>query len=439
MDSAAATLKARTASIRLSTGDNGGVRPPAGYKNPPSIDPSFDNFNSTIRIGPNYGKAPRVYNWSFTIQHEIKNTLLEVAYVGNRSHGLNSTLELNQLPTSYLSLGTLLGKNILDPQVVALGYKEPFAGFAAGWRGGATLAQALRPYPQYGNVSDLNAGQGKLWYDALQSKVERRFGGWQLIGSFVWSKNLDLLHYRQIFSQSTNVQTQDAYNFNEAKSYSPIDLPYVLNILNSYELPFGRGKKFLGSSNRLANLAVGGWVISSAQQYRSGGLIQVVTPGNPLGSGALFSRLTKANTTGAPISTGVSRTDLDPNNPNVRWINPGAFTVAAPYTLGAGFALLQRLPQPGVLQREHLDPEETSTLPSGCGCSIARMRSTRSTHRFRWRERYGRQCELRSCHRRAGRSPSDHDGAAPRVLRAVITRARPEPQGFGRAFCFCRR
>ena len=28
-------------------------------------------------MGPNYGKAPRIYNWSFTIQHEIKKFLLE--------------------------------------------------------------------------------------------------------------------------------------------------------------------------------------------------------------------------------------------------------------------------------------------------------------------------------------------------------------------------
>jgi hypothetical protein len=192
--------------------DNGGVKPPAGFKNPPFLDPSFDNFNSIARQGPNYAKAPRVYEWSFTVQHEVKNFLLEMAYVGNRARGLNSTVELNQLPTSYLSLGSLLGKNILDPAVTALGYKEPFAGFAKGWGGGATLAQALRPYPQYGGISDLNAGVGKLWYDALQTKVERRFGGWQFLGSFVWSKNLDLMHYRQIFSQGGQVQAQDAYN-----------------------------------------------------------------------------------------------------------------------------------------------------------------------------------------------------------------------------------
>lgn len=317
--------------------DDGGVRPPAGFIPPPFLDPSYNNLNSVTRLGPNYGRAPRIQNWSFTLQHEVKNFLLEAAYAGNRGRGLNSTIELNQLPTSRLSLGSLLGKNILDPAVVAAGYTEPFPGFAAGWRGGGTLAQALRPYPQFGNVSDLNAGAGKTWYDALQTKVERRFGSWQFLASYVYSKSLGQLTYRQIFTQSTNVQTQDSYNLADAKSFLPMHLPHVFNLLNSYSLPFGRGRKFLGSTNRVTNLLVGNWTISSAHQYRSSSMIQVQTPGNPLGAGELFSRITKANVTGNPILTGVDRRDLDPNNPNIRWFNSGAnspFSAASPYTLG---------------------------------------------------------------------------------------------------------
>jgi WD40-like Beta Propeller Repeat len=44
--------------------------------------------------------------------------------VGNRGHGLNSTVYLNTLPTSALALGSLLTKNILDPAVVAAGYRQ---------------------------------------------------------------------------------------------------------------------------------------------------------------------------------------------------------------------------------------------------------------------------------------------------------------------------
>ncbi len=316
--------------------DQGGVQPPAGFKNPPFLDPSYDNFNTNIwRMGPNFGNAPRIYNWSLTIQHEFRNWLFETAYVGNRAHGLNSGVYLNQLPTSYLSLGSLLTKNILDPAVVAAGYKEPFPGFAAGWKGAATLAQALRPFPQYGLVYDANAGVGKTWYDALQTKVERRFGDLNLMGSWVWSKNLSLMTYRQIFSQGSNVQTQDSYNIPDAKTYSYMDFPHVVNLLLAYNMPFGKGKRYFNSANAFTNFLISGWTVSAAQQYRSGGLIQIITQGNPLGS-TIFSPLTKANSTGAPIRTGVSSTDLDPNNPNIRWFNSGA---NAPFAPAPGFTL----------------------------------------------------------------------------------------------------
>jgi hypothetical protein len=146
------------------------------------------------------------------------------------------------------------------------------------------------------------------------------------------------LTYRQIFTQSTNVQAQDAYNLSDAKSLLPMDLPHVFNVLNTVSLPFGTGRKFLGSSGRFVNLLVGNWSISSAHQYRSSSLIQIQTPGNPLGAGVLFSRLTKANPTGNPIQTGIDRRDLDPNNPDTRWFNSGAnapFSAAPEYTLGS--------------------------------------------------------------------------------------------------------
>jgi hypothetical protein len=316
-----------------------GIKPAGTQKKDLRFDPTVDNFVSGVyRQGPNYGKAPRIYNWSFTIQQEYRQYLFEIAYVGNRGRGLNSTVYLNQLPVSALSLGSLLGKNILDPAVVAAGYKEPFAGFAAGWGGGATLAQALRPFPQYGTVVDVNAGVGRTWYDSLQTKVERRFGGFQMMGSYVWSKTLSLMTYRQIFSQGSNVQAQDAYNLQDAKYYSYFDIPNVLNLLTTYQLPIGRGKKFFGSASRPVNLVIGGWSVSAAQQYRAGGLIQIQTNGNPLGSGVLFSPVTKAVATGKTIRTGQSADTMDPNNPASRWFNYGAdapYVSASAYSLGS--------------------------------------------------------------------------------------------------------
>jgi hypothetical protein len=309
-----------------------GVPKPIGYNSPPRIDPSFLNFGSASYQGPNYGKAPRVYNWSFTIQHEFKNWLFEAAYVGNRGHGLNSSLYMNQLAPSMLSMGAALTTR-LDAASLGGKYAAPFPTFM-NWSS-PTVAQSLRPFPQYGTMVHRNSGDGQTWYDALQTKVERRFGNLNLMGSWVWSKSLGMLTYRQIFTQGTNVQTQDAYNLKDAKSHSFMDIPNFVNILASYQLPFGKGMKFFSSAGRAMDLVIGGWNIASTQQYRSGGMIQVVSATNQLAS-TIFSPLQKATATGYAIRSGVSAGDLDPNNPNIRWFNYGA---SAPYTNTPAYTL----------------------------------------------------------------------------------------------------
>lgn len=308
---------------------DGGIPLRPGYQPPPLLDPTLSNFQDIDYFGPKYGKAPRVYNWSFNIQHEVAKFLIDVGYVGNRGSGLNSTITLNQLPTSNLSRGSLLTQSVTSPAAVAAGIRVPYAGYP-----NRSVAQSLRPFPQYLNVLSRNSGDGQTWYDALQAKVERRFGNFQLLGAYTWSKSLANSHWRQIFSQHFNIGAQDAYNLSDMKSFNPFDQPHVLNILWTYDLPFGQGKRFLGSANHLLNAAVGGWTISGAQRYYSGNLIQLVTPGNPL-SATLFSTTTKANTTGAPIRLNTDRSTLDPNDPSSRWLNPAAFSAAAPFTLGS--------------------------------------------------------------------------------------------------------
>lgn len=307
---------------------DGGIPLRPGYQPPPLLDPTLSNFQAVDYFGPDYGKAPRIFNWSFNIQHEVKQFLVDVGYVGNRGSGLNSTITLNQLPVSNLSLGSMLTEPITSAAAVAAGFKAPFAAF-----GSRSVAQSLRPFPQYLDVLSRNSGDGQTWYDSFQAKLERRFGNFQMLASYTWSKSLSNSHFRQIFSQHFNVGAQDAYNLDDMKSFLPFDQPHVFNLIWTYDLPFGKGKRYMGTASHLVNGVVGGWTISGAQRYYSGNLIQLSTAGNPLGS-TLFSHYTKAVRNSLPIRTSAGYGDLDPNDPSVRWFNAGAFSPAAPFTLG---------------------------------------------------------------------------------------------------------
>ena len=85
---------------------------------------------------------------SISIQRQFGGAwVLRLGYIGTKGTRLTSAaFNLNQTPSSYLYLGNKLNLSVYDPAVVALGFKPPYTGFSG------TLAQALRPFPQYNFV-----------------------------------------------------------------------------------------------------------------------------------------------------------------------------------------------------------------------------------------------------------------------------------------------
>jgi hypothetical protein len=345
------------------TAGSAGVHPPLGFKPPPSTDPGFDNYGSGLYYkGAKYGKAPRIYDYNFTVQRQYKGWLFELAYAGNRAHGLSSSEYINSIPDADIYLANLpanltqggvtvlAGTNLLaysfnNPSQAAtlnaLGYYSPSgngsknptcAGWVSCWTSNyATLGQSLRPYPQYGTIYSANSGDGWIAYDSLQSKFEHRFGDMNFEGTFVWSKTLDMMAYRQIFTQCCVEQTQDAQNIPDSKTFDNSDYPFVVNFTMSYQLPFGRGKHFLGNANSALNKVVGGWTAAGLGQYRSGALIELTAPSNNLAASYIGEPLTKAIATGAPLKTHIATNTLDPNNPATRWFTTTASGTSASF------------------------------------------------------------------------------------------------------------
>lgn len=359
------TLGANGSFAQISDGLNapfqwdGGIPKPAGYQPPPFLSPSIGNGLSVDYMGPTFGKAPRIYNWSFNVQREIAKFLVDVEYAGNRARSLNSTIDLNQVNPSYLYLGSLLQQPITSPDVIAKSFTKPYANFPDK----GTLAQALRPFPQFLNVWSRNSGLGRTWYDSASIRVQRRFGNWQFAASYVRSKSLALLTYRQIFSQN-QVYPQDMYNLTQPKSYLPFDLPNVFNFLSTYDLPFGTGKRLLSSSNRLVNALVGNWTIADTHQYRSGALFSITCP-NTLGGGVLFTDARMCNANPGPIQTGQGRTSLDPNNPASLYFNAAAFSIPSQFAFGTSSQYNGHLRQPPVLQDNIAIVKQLAVWPTG--------------------------------------------------------------------------
>src|SRR6266487_7136672 len=104
------------------------------------------------------------------------NILISAAYVGNKVTHMYDSLSVNEVNPSFYKLGAaLLGASITSPAAQAAGIKEPFPGFATLYGSRATVAQALRPFPQYQGVGTSASPYANSTYNSFQFKLDKRF------------------------------------------------------------------------------------------------------------------------------------------------------------------------------------------------------------------------------------------------------------------------
>jgi carboxypeptidase family protein len=273
---------------------------------PPNLDPGQDNggsgggFGGVTYLAPSYGRPGLVQNWDLEIQHQFTTDLiLSVGYVGNHGTHLRSSLaQINNLNPRFFAIGEALGSPLLNNTI---GVNSPFQNFENLYGSGVSIAQALRPFPQYQSINTdcclENLGQST--YNALLAKLERRFhNGLNLLASYTYSKTLtdadSALPAFVAFSGGGSVQ--NSYNLKNEKALSYQDIPHTFVVSYIYELPVGKGKKFLNKGGAV-DKALGGWQVGGVQRYQSG---------QPLAFGCA---------TGIPAYDGCIRYDLVPGQP----------------------------------------------------------------------------------------------------------------------------
>ncbi len=219
-------------------------------------------------INPDF-RVPYVHQFSFGMQRQVPgNILLDVSYVGSRSMAQSTSKGFNEVSVDTLNLGNpAIGgnANFLNQQV-----PNPFAGLIPGTGlDNATVArsQLLRPYPQFTgfNVEQLNTG--KIWYNSLQVTATKRYShGLSFTTTYTLSKNIEAIDY---------LNAQDPL---PTRSLVDWDRTHRLVIAPSYELPFGKGRKFLANSHPVIKGIVGGWQSVFSTVLQSGDPATI--PGN---------------------------------------------------------------------------------------------------------------------------------------------------------------
>ncbi|MBC7925034.1 MAG: TonB-dependent receptor [Bryobacteraceae bacterium] len=301
---------------------------PQNFARPPFTDPSALNGQNIDLYDAN-GKPPYVSSWNLGVERAVGgNMRVSAFYVANKGTRLYRAYNVQQLRPEQLRLGDLLTRRIDDPSVVAAGFRSPYPNFIQDWGNGATLNRALRRFPQYSNVNYVNNTDGNSTYNSLQLKAENRFkAGLTLLVAYTWAKHLT---NADSASQWNSAGLQNDYDTRQGKSVSRSDRPHVLAVSYIYELPFGRGKKFLNKGGAV-NKIVGGWQTNATLRYQSG---------PPLEFGADCPSITQVNAgfcrpsfTGSQEFTGPGKENVDPNA-RQPYLNAAAFTVPSPYTYG---------------------------------------------------------------------------------------------------------
>jgi hypothetical protein len=127
---------------------------------------------------------------------------------------------------------------------------------------------------------------------------------------------------------------ENSYNRAAEKAVSQLDTPQSLVASFFYELPVGRGKRFLNSGGGLDRL-VGGWYVSGIASYHSGTPMEVYGPCGGTAGDVLFAGCHLTGIARVNVVPGVNQTNKSNFNPaTTPFFNPNAFTVAAPLTFG---------------------------------------------------------------------------------------------------------
>src|SRR6266404_3198475 len=292
--------------------------PPSNAPDPALLNGNFQGNPSYV--GPSNGRSGMIQNWSLEIQNQLAQDLIfSLGYVGNHATRLNSNLQqLNAIDPKFLSLGLKLNEKVTSPggqaTLATLGVTVP-AWFESlyGPTGGDLVGQLLLPFPQYVSGRFNNSGirtdcclqnLGQSTYNALQAKLARRFrNGLNLLASYTYSKTLtdadSAYAGLTAFGSSDTFTAQNPRDLKSEKALSYQDVPHAFVLSYLYELPVGKGKKFLNNGG-VVDKVLGGWQVGGVHRYQSG------APFIPFTSDAHNSNFGTANTRlsripGAPL------------------------------------------------------------------------------------------------------------------------------------------
>jgi hypothetical protein len=330
-------------------------------------------------------KLPTVHEWNFSLQRELPwGLVMQAAYIGRRGERLFMAYDANQVnPNSIIPSFLMLQANrratnclpsgatsdttkpacvpvftaaqipllaqLQNPGGLSLTAATSFVNSATSQTeldiNGAgsfarriednTLGLKLRPNQQFGLITYLS-NEGDSNYHAAQFTLRRRFSsGLGLSMAYTFGKSIDNQSVDPVgaasgggLSTTTSRAPIDNRDWRLERGRSDFDRSHVLQAASVWEVPLGKGQRFLSSSNGVVNQILGGWTINTIYTFMTGepfsvrsgaftangshesraGVQQPVEarlqelPGSPLPGPVLFKPITNVSTCGVDLT-----------------------------------------------------------------------------------------------------------------------------------------
>lgn len=277
-------------------GDVYGTSNPLPYSQASTSPTRFNGQN--VNYYEYHLPVPKIWQYNLQVQQELgTNIVAELAYVGSHGYNLAFPTDLNQIPEDKL----------------------------------APNDSGDRPYSNYLSIQG-STNNAISNYNSLQAEIQKRMtNNFSFDFSYVWSHFLDDQDSSNWGSREGQQNYQIANDPSANYSNSNFDVRNAFKGFVTYELPFGKGMRWLNHNGYL-NEAVGGWQIASSMVFMSGQPYTLFTSQNTYAlAGSSFPNWNpgvnpRPNHRSARCQTGTGC----PNE----WYNPAAFLEPAPGTFG---------------------------------------------------------------------------------------------------------
>jgi hypothetical protein len=240
---------------------------PAGITKPPGASLGLLTF---LGRGVNYAnpssQLPYVDNFSFGVQRQLpKDVVVEVSYVGSRSREMQSSYgSVNEPGLAFRNLCDITrggNANYCTALLPNPFYNVPgFEGTSLFTSPTVSRYTLSRPFPEFGGITEALRNNGRLWYDSLQVVVDKRMArGLTIHGTYTYVPRWDQAN--EYIDEIAAIPSYGPYYAHRR---------HRLTVSGVWELPFGKGRRFLSGAGGLTGRLVGGWAMAGSLNHQSG-------------------------------------------------------------------------------------------------------------------------------------------------------------------------